>query len=67
MFHDFVTASGCDPEHFAGVSFDRISIIEQLIKQNLFVYDFDIEDGEIIGELVRRSAERYDKNIKLLR
>ena len=27
----------------------------------------DIEDGEIIGELVRRSVERYDENIKLLR
>ena len=62
IFHNFVTASGCDPEHFAGVSFDQIPIIEELIKQNNFVCDFDIEDGEIIGEL-----ERYDKNIKLLR
>ena len=67
IFHNFVTASGCDPEHFAGVSFDQIPIVEELIKQNIFVYDFDIEDGEIIGELVRRSVERYDKNIKLLR
>ena len=67
IFHNFVTASGCDPEHFAGVSFDQIPIIEELIKQNIFVYDFDIEDGEIIGELVRRSVERCDKNIKLLR
>ena len=67
IFHSFVTASGCDPESFTGVSFDQIPIIEELIKQNIFIYDFDIEDGEIIGELVRRSVERYDENIKLLR
>ena len=67
FFHNFVTASGCDPESFTGVSFDQIPTIEEQIKQNIFIYDFDIEDGEIIGELVRRSVERYDKNIKLLR
>ena len=67
IFHSFVTASGCDPESFTGVSFDQIPIIEELIKQHIFIYDFDIEDGEIIGELVRRSVERYDENIKLLR
>ena len=68
IFHNFVvTASGSDAEQSAGVSFDQISIIEELIKQNFFVYDFDIEDGEVIGELVRRSVETYDKNIKLLR
>ena len=67
IFHSFVTANGCDPESFTGVSFDQIPIIEELIKQNIFIYDFDIEDGELIGELVRRSVERYDENIKLLR
>ena len=56
IFHNFVTASGCDPESFTGVSFDQIPIIEEQIKQNIFIYDFDIEDGEIIGELVRRSV-----------
>ena len=67
IFHNFITVSGCDSESFTGVSFDQIPIIEELIKQNIFIYDFDIEDGEIIGELVRRSVERYDENIKLLR
>ena len=67
IFHNFVTASGCDPESFTGISFDQIPIIEEQIKQNIFIYDFDIEDDEIIGELVRRSVERYDENIKLLR
>ena len=41
--------------------------MKELIKQNIFIYDFDIEDGEIIGEFVRHSVGRYDENIKLLR
>ena len=60
IFHVFLTVSGCDPDNFTGVSFDQIPIIEELLKQNIFIYDFDLEDGEIIGELVRRSVERYD-------
>ena len=67
IFYNFVTASGCDPENFTGVSFDQTPIIEEQIKQKIFICEFDNEDGEIIGELVRRSVERYDENIKLLR
>ena len=37
IFHNFVTVSRCDPEHFAGVSFDQIPIIEELIKQNILL------------------------------
>ena len=40
IFHYFVAASGCDPENFTGVSFDQIPIIEEQIKQNIFIYDF---------------------------
>ena len=37
IFHNFVTASGCDPKSFTGDSFNQIPIIEDLIKQNLFI------------------------------
>ena len=67
IFYNFVTGSGCDPDNFTGVSFDQIPIIEELIKQNIFIYDFDIEDGEKIGELVRSSVDCYDENIERLR
>ena len=66
IFHNCVTASDCDPKNFTGVSFDQIPIIGELIKQNIFVYDVGIEDGEITGEL-RRSVEQYGENFKLLR
>ena len=31
------------------------------------MYDFDIEEGEYVGELARRSIGRFDKTVKLLR
>ena len=67
LFGKFVSATDCDPENFMGVSLDQIAIIENLVEKNIFIYDLTIEDGEIVGELIRRSIERYEENIKLLR
>ena len=67
LFDNFVSATDCDPENFMGVSLDQIPVIENLVEKNIFIYDFTIEDGEIVGELIRRSIERYEENIKLLR
>ena len=67
LFDNFVSATDCDPENFMGVSRDQIPVIENLVEKNIFIYDFTIEDGEIVGELIRRRIERYEENIKLLR
>ena len=67
LFDKFVSSTDCDPENFMGVPLDQIPIIENLVEKNIFIYDFTIEDGEIVGELIRRSIERYEENIKLLR
>ena len=67
LFHNFVSATVCDPEKCMGVSLDQIPIIEKLVELNIFIYDFDIEEVELFGELVQRSIEQYDKDIKLLR
>ena len=34
---------------------------------NIFIYDFDIQEGEYVGELTRRSIGRFDKTVKLMR
>ena len=34
---------------------------------NIFLYDFDIQEGEYVGELARRSIGRFDKTVKLMR
>ena len=34
---------------------------------NIFLYDFDIQEGEYVGEIARRSIGRFDNTVKLLR
>ena len=41
--------------------------VENAIKHNSFICDIDIEDGDFVGELARRSIEMYENNIDLLR
>ena len=46
---------------------DHLVFVENAIKHNIFIYDIDIEDGDFVGELARRSIETYENNINLLR
>ena len=40
---------------------------EDLLQLNILLYDIDFVDGELIGELCRRSIQKYEKSVKLLR
>ena len=44
-----------------------ITTVEDLLTLNNLLYDIDIVDGNIIGELARRSVQKYDNTVKLLR
>ena len=67
IFNDYLTKSGLNPSNFLGVSLDSLPIIEDIVQLNIFIYDIDIEDGDFIGELARRSVEKFDNSVKLLR
>ena len=67
LFGAFLHESGHDAINFRGVSIDHLVFVENAIKHNIFIYDIDIEEGEFVGELARRSVEMYEKNINLLR
>ena len=41
--------------------------VEEMLQLNIFLYDIDFVDGELIGELARRSIQRFEKSVKLLR
>ena len=41
--------------------------VEEMLQLNNFLYDLDIVDGELIGELARRSIQKFEKSVKLLR
>ena len=41
--------------------------VEEMLQLNIFLYDIDLVDGELIGELARRSIQKFEKSVKLLR
>ena len=51
---------------FQGIQLNDIPKNEDLLQLNIFLYDIDFVDGELIGELCRRSIQKYDNSVKLL-
>ena len=56
-----------DVSNFQGVHLNGIPKVEDLLQLNIFLYDIDFVDGELIGELCRRSIQKYENSVKLLR
>ena len=56
-----------DPSTFQGVHMTDIPKVEEILQLNIFLYDIDFVDGELIGELARRSIQKFEKSAKLLR
>ena len=55
------------PSKFQGVCMDDIPSGEDLMGINIFIYDIDLIDGAMVGELARRSIKKYEKNVQLIR
>ena len=49
-----------DPSKVQGVHICNIPKVEILLQLIFFLYDIDFFDGELIGELVHRSNQKYD-------
>ena len=56
-----------DVSKLQGLHMTDIPKVEDLLQLNIFVYDIDFADGELIGELARRSIQKFEKSVKLLR
>ena len=56
-----------DVSKFQGVHLKYIPKVEDLLQLHIFFYDIDFVDGELIGEPCRRSFQKYEKSVKLLR
>ena len=68
IFNLFLNNCGeADASKFQGVHMTDIPKAEEKLQLNIFLYDIDFVDGELIGVLARRSIEKYKKIIKLLR
>ena len=68
IFNHFVNICGeADPSKFQGVHMTDIPKVEELLQLNFFLYDIDFVDGELIGELARKSIQTFEKSFKVLR
>ena len=56
-----------DPSNFHGVHMTDNPKVEEMLQLNIFLYEIDFVDGELIGELVRRSFQKFEKSVKHLR
>ena len=62
IFNLFLINSGeRDPSKFQGVHMTDIPKVEDLLQLNIFLHDIDFVDGELIGELARRSIQKFEK------
>ena len=41
--------------------------VEDLLTLNILLYDIDIVDGNIAGELARQSVQKYENTVRMLR
>ena len=63
----FNKLDGLRPNHFQGVHMNDIPFVEDLLTLNNLLYDIDIVEWNIIGELARRSVQKLEKTVRLLR
>ena len=55
-----------DPSKFRGVRVNDVPKVERLLQLKIFLNDIHFIDGELIGEIARRSIEKGDKSVELL-
>ena len=67
-FNFFLNNCGeADPSKFQGVHMTDIPKVQELLELNIFLYDIDFVDGELIVELARRSIQKFEKSVKIFR
>ena len=66
LFNLFINKmDGLSPNQFHGVQMNDIAIVEDLLTLNIVLYIIDIVDGNLIGELARRSLQKYNNTVEV--
>ena len=60
---DFISKSGYDHNNFHGVFVEELPVVEETVPRNIFIYDFDIQEGEYVEELARKVSEDWIKQL----
>ena len=68
LFNVFINKmEGLSTNQIQGVHMNDTPIVEDLLTLNILLYDIDIVDGNINGELARRHVQKYESTVRLLR
>ena len=68
FFNIFVSRTdGLSPSQFQGVHMNKIPILERLLLLSIRLNDIDFVEENIIGELARRSVQKQENTVRLLR
>ena len=62
-----INSTNPEPSKFQGVCMDDIPSVEDIVSIKFLIYDIDLIDGAMVGELARRSIKKYEKNVQLIR
>ena len=58
---------GLSADQLRGVHMNDIPFVEDQLTLNIVLYDIDIVDVNIIGELARRNLQKYNNTVRLLK
>ena len=58
---------GLSADQFQGVYINDIPFVEDMLTLNILLYDIVIAGGHIIGELARRTVQKFENTVRLLR
>ena len=64
---ELITNCRRDPSSCRGVFVEDLPVVEEIVRRNIFKYDFDIREGDYVGELARRNIIKFDITVKLFR
>ena len=67
IFNVFIKKmDGLSSDQFQGVHMNDFPIVEDLITLKILLYDIVIVDWNIVGELAKRSVQKYENTVRLL-
>ena len=56
---------GTDPASFPGICMEDFAAVEDIVQTDIFLYDIDIVNGSLTGELPRRNEGNYSNFVPL--
>ena len=62
-----VNSTNPDPSKIYRICMDDIPSVEDIVGINIFIYDIDLTDGAMVGDLARRSIKKYGKTVQMIR